>query len=122
MSFICQKNALVPFLIALSNKEVVCLRNCITGNCWIGKNNDQRGTHYPAEADVGQTRQGHAHAKTDDPVFKHFGEIYFSVINLGFVKAWRLHEKMTCNLAVISGTVTLVLYDSRSDSPTYRDI
>ena len=60
--------------------------------------------------------------KLDDPVFIQFGEIYFSVINPGFIKAWRLHKKMTCNLAVISGVAKLVLYDPRPDSSTYKEI
>jgi dTDP-4-dehydrorhamnose 3,5-epimerase len=60
--------------------------------------------------------------KADDPSFEQFGEIYFSVINPGAVKAWRLHQKITCNLAVITGTINLVLYDARPDSPTHGDI
>jgi dTDP-4-dehydrorhamnose 3,5-epimerase len=60
--------------------------------------------------------------RADDPTFIQFGEIYFSVINPGTVKAWRLHKEMTCNLAVLSGTVKLVLYDSRPNSPTYNEV
>ena len=32
------------------------------------------------------------------------------------VKAWRMHTKMTMNLAVISGNAKLVLYDARENS------
>ena len=60
--------------------------------------------------------------KATDPTFEQFGEIYFSDINPGAVKAWRLHQKITCNLAVISGAVNLVLYDGRPESPTYKNI
>ena len=56
------------------------------------------------------------------PHFQQFGEIYFSVVNPGAVKAWKLHKEMTLNLAVPSGNVKLVLYDVRSDSPTQGEV
>jgi len=54
--------------------------------------------------------------RSDDPEFEKFGEIYFSVIFSGMVKAWRMHTKMTMNLAVIAGNAKLVLYDARENS------
>ncbi|MCM8811702.1 MAG: dTDP-4-dehydrorhamnose 3,5-epimerase family protein [Candidatus Omnitrophica bacterium] len=56
--------------------------------------------------------------KSTDPFFERFGEIYFSVVYPGVVKGWHLHEKMTLNYAVVSGSIKLVLYDNRQDSPT----
>ncbi|MFA5878131.1 MAG: dTDP-4-dehydrorhamnose 3,5-epimerase family protein [Candidatus Staskawiczbacteria bacterium] len=56
--------------------------------------------------------------RSDDPVFCKFGEIYFSKILPGAVKAWKLHKKMTLNLAVPVGKVKLVLYDNRIRSKT----
>jgi len=56
--------------------------------------------------------------RRDDPWFKDFGEIYFSVVNPGAVKAWHLHKTMTLNYAVVVGRVKLVLHDLRPDSPT----
>ena len=56
--------------------------------------------------------------KNSSPEFKKFGEIYFSCTNPNAVKAWHLHEKMTLNYAVVSGSIKCVLYDDRSDSPT----
>ncbi|HAM36689.1 MAG TPA: dTDP-4-dehydrorhamnose 3,5-epimerase [Elusimicrobia bacterium] len=56
--------------------------------------------------------------RRDDPWFKQFGEIYFSVVNPGAIKAWHLHKKMTLNYAVVSGNVKLVLYDERPGSPS----
>lgn len=56
--------------------------------------------------------------RVDDPHFESFGEIYFSVVYPGAVKAWHLHRAMTLNYAVISGSVKLVLYDERPSSPT----
>ena len=38
--------------------------------------------------------------RADDPHFEAFGEIYFSVVELGAIKAWHLHERMTINYAV----------------------
>lgn len=56
--------------------------------------------------------------REDDPHFAHFGEIYFSVVNPGAIKAWHLHKKMTLNYAVVVGTIKLVLFDDRAQSPT----
>ena len=33
--------------------------------------------------------------KSSDPEFKKFGEIYFSCINPGVIKAWHIHKTMT---------------------------
>ncbi len=56
--------------------------------------------------------------RADDPSFERFGEIYFSMVYPGAIKAWHLHTKMTLNYAVVVGTVKLVLYDPRPASPT----
>lgn len=56
--------------------------------------------------------------RADDPHFAAFGEIYFSVVELGAIKAWHLHERMTINYAVPYGKIKLVVYDDRDDSPT----
>lgn len=54
----------------------------------------------------------------DWPLFTGFGEVYFSEINPGVVKAWKRHRRMTQRLAVPVGRVKFVLYDDRSDSLT----
>ena len=54
--------------------------------------------------------------RSDDPVFHEFGEIYFSKILPGVIKGWKLHKKMTLNLAVPVGKLKLVLYDDRAGS------
>lgn len=56
--------------------------------------------------------------RCDDPWFEKFGEVYFSVVYPGVIKGWHLHKRMVLNYAVISGTIKLVLYDDRNDSPT----
>lgn len=56
--------------------------------------------------------------RADDELFTKFGQIYVTVAYPGVVKAWHYHKKQTDNLAVISGMMKLVLYDSRENSPT----
>ena len=60
--------------------------------------------------------------KTSDPVFKQFGEIYFSCIHPGAIKGWHIHTKMVLNYAVPFGKIKFVLYDDREDSPTRGNI
>lgn len=60
--------------------------------------------------------------RADAPHFRGFGEIYFSTIHPGAVKAWRRHKRMILNYAVPLGRVKLVLYDDRLDSATARQI
>jgi dTDP-4-dehydrorhamnose 3,5-epimerase len=60
--------------------------------------------------------------RSDDPQFERFGEIYFSMVYPGAIKAWHLHTKMTLNYAVVAGMVKLVLYDPRSSSPTKGEV
>jgi len=56
--------------------------------------------------------------REDSPVFQRFGEIYFSCVEPGVVKAWHLHRKMTLNYAVLVGKIKYVLHDDRAGSPT----
>jgi dTDP-4-dehydrorhamnose 3,5-epimerase len=46
--------------------------------------------------------------KSSDNEFNGFGEAYFSTIQPGMVKAWKLHKKMTLNLVVPFGDVRFV--------------
>ena len=60
--------------------------------------------------------------RRDDPWFERFGEIYFSVIYPGAIKAWHLHKIMTLNYGVVSGAIKLALYDDRDGSPTKGEL
>ncbi len=60
--------------------------------------------------------------RADDPEFERFGEIYFSTVRPGAIKAWHLHTEMTLNYAVVAGMIKLVLYDDREGSPTRGEI
>lgn len=53
-----------------------------------------------------------------DPHFRSFGEIYFSSVRPGVVKAWKRHHRATVNLTCVLGEVRLCCYDDRVDSPT----
>lgn len=56
--------------------------------------------------------------RSDSPIFKSFGEIYFSVAYPGVVKGWHIHKKMILNYAVVAGMIKMVLYDDRPGSST----
>ncbi len=57
--------------------------------------------------------------RCSDPEFQRFGEIYFSKVHPGVVKAWHHHSKMVLNYYLVVGSVQLGLWDGRKDSPTY---
>ena len=62
--------------------------------------------------------------RPDSPIAPKFpegiGEIYFSEILPGQVKAWKMHLRQTQRLAAPYGQARVVLYDMRADSPTLR--
>jgi len=56
--------------------------------------------------------------RADSDGFENFGEIYFSMVYPGAIKAWHLHRRMVLNYAVPVGNVKFVCYDDREGSPT----
>ena len=60
--------------------------------------------------------------RRDDPHFGRFGEIYFSVVYPGAIKAWHLHSRMTINYAVVDGNIKLALFDQRPGSKTQGEL
>ncbi len=60
--------------------------------------------------------------RNDSPVFRAFGEIYFSTVYPGVIKAWHIHREMTLNYAVPHGRIKMVLYDDREGSPTRGEV
>ncbi len=60
--------------------------------------------------------------RCDDPLFKTFGQVYVTTAYPGVVKAWHFHKKQTDNFTCIRGMMKVVLYDARTDSPTYRNL
>ena len=47
-----------------------------------------------------------------------FGEVYFSQVDKGIIKAWKRHKNMTLNLVVPVGEIKFVLFDDRDVSNT----
>ena len=60
--------------------------------------------------------------RSDDKEFKKFGQVYVTTAYPGIVKAWHLHKKQTDNFTCIHGTMKVALYDSRKNSPTYKEL
>lgn len=58
--------------------------------------------------------------RSDDPLFKKFGQVYVTYAYPGVVKAWHFHKKQTDHFCVLKGMAKVVLYDGRKDSPTYK--
>ncbi len=54
--------------------------------------------------------------RSDSDMFTQFGEIYFSYISPGFIKAWKKHQKQTQCFSVPVGNIKLVMFDDRRDS------
>ena len=50
-----------------------------------------------------------------------FGECYASETKPKIVKAWKRHNKISQNLAVISGKIKLVIFDTRNESSSYNN-
>jgi len=60
--------------------------------------------------------------RADAAHFSKFGEIYFSTIFPGKVKAWHRHKTMVRNYAVPVGEIKLVLYDDRPASASAGEV
>ncbi|MCX6800759.1 MAG: dTDP-4-dehydrorhamnose 3,5-epimerase family protein [Candidatus Diapherotrites archaeon] len=56
--------------------------------------------------------------RSDDPVFKGFGQAYVTAAYPGVVKAWHFHKGQYDNFVVLKGMMKIVIYDSRVDSKT----
>lgn len=56
--------------------------------------------------------------RNNSPLFVRFGEIYFSEVLGGAVKAWKRHTQMTQKFAVPVGRIRLVIHDDRLKSPS----
>jgi len=60
--------------------------------------------------------------KAQDATFQQFGEAYFSTVKESAVKGWKKHTRMVLNLIVPVGIIKFVLFDGRTNSPTYQKI
>ena len=48
--------------------------------------------------------------------------VYAVTIRPGIVKGWIKHELQDDRVAILSGTIQVVLFDDREDSPTYEQV
>lgn len=56
--------------------------------------------------------------RCDEPMFKKFGQVYFTTAYPDVVKGWHYHKVQWDHFVCLHGEVKLVLYDGRKDSPT----
>ena len=56
--------------------------------------------------------------RTDDEIFRKFGQVYVSATYPGVVKAWHYHRHQVDHFACVAGMIKLVLVDTREGSPT----
>lgn len=59
--------------------------------------------------------------RSDDEMFKGFGQAYMCSVNPGVFKGWHFHTFQTDTFVAMRGYAVLVLFDSREDSPTFRE-
>ncbi len=60
--------------------------------------------------------------RSDDGIFKKFGQAYMTTAKPGVVKAWHYHRRQDDNFACVHGTMRVALYDARKRSPTYKEV
>jgi len=60
--------------------------------------------------------------RNDDEYFSQFGQIYFTCVHSGMVKAWHEHTRTELNYACIYGKVLVVIVDIRENSPTKDNV
>ena len=56
--------------------------------------------------------------RSDDSIFKRFGQVYVTTAYPGVVKAWHYHKKQEDYFVVVQGMCKVGLYDMREGSPT----
>ena len=56
--------------------------------------------------------------RRDEPIFKKFGQVYCTTVNVGVVKGWHYHKKQTDHFVCVAGMIKLVAYDGRKGSAT----
>ena len=60
--------------------------------------------------------------RCDDDLFIRFGQFYMTTTFPGVVKGWHLHDEQWDNIVCVKGTIKLVLYDDRTESPTRESL
>jgi len=60
--------------------------------------------------------------RSDDQIFKKFGQVYLSVCAPGYVKGWHYHKVQTDFFVVVYGKGKVALYDMREGSITKGEV
>jgi len=60
--------------------------------------------------------------RKDDSLFRQFGQVYMTVAQPGFAKAWHYHKKQYDHFCCLQGSMRLVMYDGRDGSPTKGEV
>ena len=60
--------------------------------------------------------------RSDDPLFKGFGQVYMTAAYPGVVKAWHYHKKQWDHFVCVRGMAKVVLFDAREQSRTRNEI
>ena len=60
--------------------------------------------------------------RSDDEVFRGFGQVYMTTAYPGAVKAWHYHQKQWDHFVCVRGMMKVVLYDSREQSDTRGEV
>lgn len=57
--------------------------------------------------------------RSDDAIFKKFGQCYITTAFPGVIKAWHYHKFQDDYFTCVKGKIRLVLYDARKNSSTF---
>jgi dTDP-4-dehydrorhamnose 3,5-epimerase len=60
--------------------------------------------------------------RSDDAIFRKFGQVYITTAFPGVIKAWHYHKIQTDYFTCVHGQAKLVLYDARSGSKSFGKI
>ncbi|MFH1857347.1 MAG: dTDP-4-dehydrorhamnose 3,5-epimerase family protein [Candidatus Omnitrophota bacterium] len=60
--------------------------------------------------------------RSDEKIFRKFGQVYMTSAYPEVVKAWHYHKKQDDCFTCVCGMIKLVLYDRRENSSTHQEI
>ena len=60
--------------------------------------------------------------RSDEALFRKFGQVYVTTNNPGVIKAWHMHKVQTDNVTCVKGMIKLACYDAREGSPTNGEL
>lgn len=60
--------------------------------------------------------------RSDDELFRGFGQVYITTAYPGAVKAWHYHKKQWDHFVCVRGMMKVVLYDNREGSSTRGEV